>query len=109
MGSNIFGTVSDPIDGADAPDFFSRFPVRISKANNMVATALDNIAKAASNDGSSEKLRARMRQSSPRGDIFSICYSSADPHRLVLVACIIEIMWIHDGTATLLLIHMMLD
>lgn len=102
----FFHDLCDPIDGTGALDFFSRFPVGISKANNMVATALDKIAKAASSAGSSERFRARIRLSNPRGDAFSICHSSADPQRLVLIACIVEIMWIHDGiVASMLLPH----
>ncbi|TGO51061.1 hypothetical protein BCON_0170g00300 [Botryotinia convoluta] len=84
------------IDTKKLPGFFSRYPAAISVGATDVENALSAIALEASQPDSRERRRALIRQSNAYGDPFSICHCSAELERLVLLASIIEVMWIHD-------------
>lgn len=92
-----FSAVCKPVDGRSITGFFSRYPAGISVEADRITKALLDIGCEASEPDSPERRRAKVRQSNPLGDPFAICHCSAYPDRLELVACIIEIMWIHDG------------
>ncbi|KAF7868765.1 uncharacterized protein EAF02_009501 [Botrytis sinoallii] len=84
------------IDTKKVPGFFSRYPAAISVGATDVESALSAIAQEASQPDSRERRRALIRYSNAYGDPFSICHCSAEVERLVLLASIIEVMWIHD-------------
>ncbi|KAF5879411.1 putative sesquiterpene cyclase protein [Botrytis fragariae] len=84
------------IDAKKVPGFFSRYPAAISVGATDVECALSAVAQEASRPGSRERRRALIRHSNAHGDPFSICHCSAEVERLVLLASIIEVMWIHD-------------
>jgi hypothetical protein len=89
--------VFQTVEGYRVPVFFSRYPVGISNAPREVEEALRSIDEEASEEGSRERRRALIRHTNPYGDPFTICHCSAFPERLILLACLIEVMWIHDG------------
>ncbi|TGO44385.1 hypothetical protein BOTNAR_0837g00020 [Botryotinia narcissicola] len=84
------------IDTKKVPGFFSRYPAAISVGATDVESALSAVAREASQPDSRERRRALIRHSNAYGDPFSICHCSAEVERLVLLASIIEVMWIHD-------------
>jgi hypothetical protein len=89
--------VFETVEGHRVPVFFSRYPAGISVAARDVEEALRSIDEEASEEGSRERRRALIRHTNPYGDPFAICHCSAFPERLVLLASLIEVMWIHDG------------
>lgn len=91
------------IDTKEVPGFFSRYPAAISVGATDVESALSAVAREASQPDSRERRRALIRYSNAYGDPFSICHCSAEVGRLVLLASIIEVMWIHDGTLHLIM------
>ncbi|TGO14839.1 hypothetical protein BTUL_0047g00010 [Botrytis tulipae] len=84
------------IDTKKVPGFFSRYPAAISVGATDVKSALSAVAREASQPDSRERRRALIRNSNAYGDPFSICHCSAEVERLILLASIIEVMWIHD-------------
>jgi hypothetical protein len=96
-------SVFEILEGHKVPVFFSRYPAGISVSARDVELALRSIDEQASEEGSRERRRALIRHTNPYGDPFAICHFSALPERLVLLASLVEVMWIHDGkTRTLL-------
>jgi hypothetical protein len=90
-------SVCEAVEARKISTFFSRYPAAISTAAKDVENALKRIREAASEPGSRERRRALIRHTTPYGDPFAICHCSARPERLVVLASIIEVMWIHDG------------
>ena len=90
-------SVFEVVESWKIPAFFSRYPAAISVGARHVENALKSIDEEARVIGSRESRRARTRHSNPYGDVFSICHCSAFPDRLIVVASIIEVLWIHDG------------
>ncbi|OOG00065.1 hypothetical protein ASPCADRAFT_512610 [Aspergillus carbonarius ITEM 5010] len=88
----VFKTVA----GYDVPVCFSRYPAGISIAAADVEVAMKAIGELASTQGSRERRRALIRHTNPFGDAFAICHCTAFPERLILLASLIEVMWIHD-------------
>ncbi|KAJ5909090.1 hypothetical protein N7495_001772, partial [Penicillium taxi] len=84
------------VESQKVPVFFSRYPVGISIAARDVEEVLRCIGEEASKEGSRERRRALIRHTNPYGDPFAVCHCSALPERLVLLASLIEVMWIHD-------------
>ncbi|TGO39560.1 hypothetical protein BHYA_0051g00010 [Botrytis hyacinthi] len=84
------------IDAKKVRGFFSRYPAAISVGATDVKSALSAVAREASQPDSRERRRALIRHSNAYGDPFSICHCSAEVERLILLASIIEVMWIHD-------------
>jgi hypothetical protein len=96
-GVSAIHSVFNPVEGFKVPLFFSRYPVGISVAAREVEDALRLIDEDASEEGSRARRRAVIRHTNPYGDPFAICHCSACPDRLVVLASLIEVMWIHDG------------
>ncbi|PHH78251.1 hypothetical protein CDD82_3147 [Ophiocordyceps australis] len=96
MKSTTITSVCKPINPSRAPEFFSRYPVAISLNATKVTNALQDTIELASKPDSRERRRALIRHSNPDGNPFAICHCSAEPERLVILACIVDIMWIHD-------------
>ena len=90
-------SVFETVQGYKVPVFFSRYPAGISIAAQDVEDALRKIDEEASEEGTRERRRALIRHTNPYGDPFAICHCSAFPDRLILLSCLIEVMWIHDG------------
>lgn len=86
-----------PIDTNKACDDFSQFPAAINAAASEVEDAIKVVIQEATEDGTRERHRANIRHSNKFGDPYSICHSSTSPQRLILVATITEVLWIHDG------------
>lgn len=89
-------SVCEALEAREVATFFSRYPAAISIADKDVENALKIIREQASEPGSRERRRAQIRHTNPYGDPFAICHCSAFPERLVVLASIIEVMWIHD-------------
>ncbi|KAF5011447.1 hypothetical protein FDECE_2436 [Fusarium decemcellulare] len=89
-------SVCQSVDTHEVPTFFSRYPAALSIGARQVEEALHAIGEEASVPGSRERRRAIIRHTNPYGDPFAICHCSAEPGRLVLLASIVEVMWIHD-------------
>ncbi|KAH9895501.1 isoprenoid synthase domain-containing protein [Xylariomycetidae sp. FL2044] len=90
-------SVCVPLDTAHVPAHFSRYPAAVNVRSTDVEDALRNIRVQATEQRTRERRRAEIRHSNPFGDPFAICHCSADPDRLVMLASIVEVMWIHDG------------
>jgi hypothetical protein len=90
-------SVFETVQGYKVPVFFSRYPAGISIAAQEVEDALRKIDEEASEEGTRERRRALIRHTNPYGDPFAVCHCSAFPDRLILLSCLIEVMWIHDG------------
>jgi hypothetical protein len=84
MDHNVLNALCNPVEGAG--NFFHDSP-SASASRPHDYESPNNIARETSEAGSAERLRARI-----------MCHSSSDPQRLVLVACILDIIWIHDGS-----------
>lgn len=95
--SSTIPSVFDPVEGFKVPVFFSRYPAGISVAARAVEDALKQVGEEASEEGSRARRRALIRHTNPYGDPFAICHCSAFPERLVILASLVEVMWIHDG------------
>ena len=92
-----FSSVCEPVDTSKVTSFFSRYPAAINVEAREVEIALRCVGDQATKEGSRERRRARIRHTNPYGGPFSICHCTAFPKRLVLLASIVEVMWIHDG------------
>ncbi|KAI1261184.1 isoprenoid synthase domain-containing protein, partial [Xylariaceae sp. FL1019] len=95
LGHNI-DLMCRPLDTKCVTAFFSRYPAAISIRAKEVESALHANYLVASEEGTRERRRAEIRHSNPFGDPFAICHCSADPDKLILLATLIDIMWIHD-------------
>lgn len=93
----ISSALYEPVDTSKVSGFFSRYPAAFSTVARDVENAIKSIDVQASEEGSRERRRALTRHSNPYGDPFAICHCTASPERLVLLANIMEVLWIHDG------------
>lgn len=96
MGNPMIPKVYDLLDTRVIPSCFSRFPAGINVSARKVEESLAQIGIDASAADSRERRRALTRHSHPYGNAFAICHCSADPEKLVILASLVEVMWIHD-------------
>ncbi|KAK2872114.1 hypothetical protein FQN49_002557 [Arthroderma sp. PD_2] len=74
MAVESFSSVCKPVNASKVSVFFSRYPAAISVSSREVENALRRIGEQATEEGSRERRRARIRHINPYGDPFAVCH-----------------------------------